>query len=231
MQRSIFVWSGGKDSAFALYKAQKEKEYEVERLLTSVSDFDRISMHGVRTVLLDKQSESLGIPLNVIKLHENASVEEYEEIMDSQLKIFQKQGFTHCLFGDIFLEDIRMYREKQMKRAGMNAVFPLWKRNSMYLIKEFIDLGFKSVIVCVDERYLDKSFVGRIIDKSLLNDIPSNVDPCGENGEYHSFVFDGPNFKMPVNFYTGEIVYKQYKSHSTDEDSLNGFWFIDLLNE
>lgn len=235
MKKSVFNWSGGKDSANALYKVFKEKEYDVKCLLTSVcEEHERISMHGVRTILLDKQIMRIGIPLQKLHIPESASMETYNNAIEKRLMRFREEGITHCVCGDIFLEDLREYREKQLAKAGLLAVFPLWKMNSRKLVHEFIDAGFKAIVTCVDERCLDKSFCGREITDEFINDLPESVDPCGENGEYHSFVFDGPIFSEPVHFSKGEIVYKKYTSHSTDDihkNVENGFWFCDLIDE
>ncbi|MFA6924550.1 MAG: diphthine--ammonia ligase [Bacteroidales bacterium] len=231
MIKSIFNWSGGKDSAFALFKILSEKKYEISCLLTSVGEeHDRISMHGVRVSLLDKQTTSIGIPLQKLVLPESASMQVYDEAIEKYLTRFKEEGNTHCICGDIFLEDLRIYRETQLERVNMKAVFPLWKINTKVLINDFVNLGFKSIVTCVDERYLDKSFAGRIIDENFINDLPANVDPCGENGEFHSFVFDGPIFSQPISFAIGEKVYKQYKSHAKDDETMNGFWYVDLVN-
>ena len=234
MKRSIFLWSGGKDSANALYKIFVEKEFYVKCLLTSVSEeHERISMHGVRTTLLDKQIMHMGFPLQKMLIPESASMETYDSAIEERLMRFKEEGITHCICGDIYLEDLREYREKQLTKVGMKAVFPLWKIDSRKLVNDFIDAGFKSIVTCVDERYLDKSFCGREINNDFINDLPENVDPCGENGEYHSFVFDGPLFSEPVKFSIGDLVYKKYKSHSADDKDKNienGFWFCDLLD-
>jgi len=234
MKRSVFLWSGGKDSANALYKIFVEKEFYVKCLLTSVSEeHERISMHGVRTTLLDKQIMSMGFPLQKMLIPESASMATYDSVIEERLMRFREEGITHCICGDIFLEDLREYREKQLVKVGMKAVFPLWKIDSRKLLNGFIDAGFKAIVTCVDERYLDKSFCGREINNDFINDLPENVDPCGENGEYHSYVFDGPLFSEPVKFSKGELVYKKYKSHSTDNKDKNvenGFWFCDLLD-
>jgi uncharacterized protein (TIGR00290 family) len=234
MKKSIFLWSGGKDSANALYKVFVEKEFYVKCLLTTVSEeHDRISMHGVRTSLLDKQIMSIGFPLQKMLIPESASMETYDSAIEERMIRFREEGITHCICGDIFLEDLREYREKQLAKVGMKAVFPLWKTDSRKLVIGFINAGFRAIVTCVDERYLDKSFCGREINNDFINDLPENVDPCGENGEYHSFVFDGPLFSEPVKFLIGDLVYKKYKSHSTDDQDKNienGFWFCDLID-
>lgn len=231
--KAIFNWSSGKDSALALYKTLQEGNFEIVALLTSINEeFQRISMHGVHVSLLEKQAESLGFDLIKMEIPKEPSMEQYREIMTSTMNQIQARGVTHSIFGDIFLEDLRKYREDQLKEIGMEAVFPLWKQNTSDLIREFLRLGFKTIVTCVNETYLDKSFAGRIIDESFINDLPENVDPCGENGEFHTFTFDGPLFKVPVQFETGETVKKTYpkpKASPKDEDGEYVFWFCDLI--
>jgi uncharacterized protein (TIGR00290 family) len=236
MNNAIFNWSGGKDSAYALYKIQQEKLYDIKYLLTTVNkEYKRISMHGVREELLEMQAASIGIPLTKIVLHEFPSMDDYNDQMRSITTKFKTAGIDHAIFGDIFLEDLRKYREEQLMQVGMKAVFPLWKMNTMELVNNFIKTGFKAIVVCTDERWLDRSFAGKIIDEEFIDSLPTNVDPCGENGEFHSFVFDGPIFKYPIKFNIGEIVYKRYepnKESSSDEEkdkTANGFWFCDLI--
>lgn len=207
--KALFNWSSGKDSAFALYKILQEEKYDISALLTSINkEFQRISMHGVHVSLLEKQAENLGIPLIKMELPKEPSMEEYRQIMTKTMTGIQAKGVTYSIFGDIFLEDLRKYREDQLNAIGMKAVFPLWKHNTSELIHEFLDLGFKTIVTCVNGSYLDKSFAGRIIDQKFIDDLPKNVDPCGENGEFHTFTFDGPIFKKPVQFEIGETVKK-----------------------
>ncbi len=241
-KRAIFNWSSGKDSALTLYKILKNSECQIEYLLTSVNQqFQRISMHGVRVELLEAQSKSIGIPLKILQIPEMPSMEVYENVMTETLIELKNDGITHSVFGDIFLEDLRKYREDQLAKLDFTAVFPIWKIPTKDLIQEFILLGFKTIVVCVNERYLDKSFVGRVIDQDFINDLPENVDVCGENGEFHTFTFDGPIFSKPINFEIGEIVYRKYEKPKT-EDSSNtacdtntndpydfGFWYCDLV--
>jgi len=233
--KAIFNWSSGKDSALALYKTLKEDQFEVHTLLTSINEeFQRISMHGVHVSLLEKQAESLGLPLIKMELPKEPSMEEYREIMSKTMNEIQSQGITHSIFGDIFLEDLRKYREDQLQSIGMKAVFPLWKQNTSHLINEFLDLGFKTIVTCVNETYLDKSFAGRIIDQNFIKDLPENVDPCGENGEFHTFTFDGPIFTNPIEFEIGETLKKTYPKPKSDENDFAGeyvFWFCDLISK
>jgi uncharacterized protein (TIGR00290 family) len=236
--KSFFNWSGGKDSSLALYHLLKDKNYSVEKLLTNISwQYGRISMHGVREELLEQQAHAIGISLQKLVLSDQPSMIEYEKYMAQTMHQLQQEEFTHSVFGDIYLEDLRIYRETQLAKVWMTAVFPLWKRNTAELIHEFIDLGFKAIVVCVNEKYLDKSFCGRIIDESFIEDLPENVDVCGENGEFHTFVFDGPVFKSRVNFCKGEIVHRKYPAPKKQNDNCfqaaavedYGFYFCDLL--
>lgn len=231
--KAIFNWSSGKDSALALYKTLKEGRFEVTSLLTSVNEeFQRISMHGVHVDLLQQQASNLGVPLMIMEIPKEPSMEQYREIMISTMDVVQSQGNTHSIFGDIFLEDLRKYREEQLQSIGMKAVFPLWKQNTSDLINEFLDLGFKTIVTCVNETYLDKNFAGRIIDKDFIKDLPKNVDPCGENGEFHTFTFDGPIFSSPILYTLGETVKKTYpkpKSAVSDKEEDYVFWFCDLI--
>ena len=223
--KAFFNWSGGKDSALALYKVLDDHKYSVEYLVTTISrQYRRISMHGVREALLDQQAENIGIPLEKVWLPEVASMEVYDEVVSGKMKELKEKHIEHAIFGDIFLEDLKKWRQEQLARVGMKAIFPLWKKDSHKLVNEFIDLGFKTIVVSVDTKYLDESYAGRIIDREFLEQLPSHVDPCGENGEFHSFVFDGPIFKKPVSFTIGEKLYKKYPSHAKENGECNGFW-------
>lgn len=237
--KSFFNWSGGKDSSLALYHILNDKNYLVEKLLTNVNNHGRISVHQVSEELLEQQAKAIGVPLQKLLLPDEPSMVEYEEQMVQTMKQLQKEEFTHSLFGDIFLEDLKTYRETQMAKVQMTAVFPFWKRDTAELIQEFIDLGFKAIVVCVKAELLDKSFTGRIIDRDFVKDLPRNVDPCGENGEFHTFVFDGPIFKKPISFKAGEKVFQEYKAPKNvrgecfsgeQKKTLSmGFWLCDLL--
>lgn len=237
--KAIFNWSGGKDSALALYHVLKEEKFDISELITTVnSKYKRISMHGVRNELLSAQALSLGIPLKEILVPEQPSMEDYDTIMKAQLTHIKKEKVTHSIFGDIFLEDLRTYRENKLKEVGLKAVFPLWNRATIDVVHEFIDLGFKTIVVCVKSELLGKEFVGRVLDRDFLNDLPENVDPCGENGEFHTFVFDGPIFEKPIAFEIGEKVFKEYKAPKDKEEAcfsanvekkVAGFYFCDLI--
>ncbi len=225
MRSAIFNWSGGKDSAMALYEVLQSKTFEIKSLMTSISDDSkRISMHGVRLELLEAQCKRIGLPLKILRLPSSPEMNVYETELFKIMNRFKSEGIEHSIFGDIFLEDLRNYREKQLQKVNMKGVYPLWEKDTRYLLDRFIDLGFKTIITAVDESKLDQSFAGRIIDKSFVDDLPKNVDPCGENGEFHTFVFDGPIFKKPITFDKGEVIHKTY-SH----DKEYGFWFCDLI--
>jgi len=215
----VLTWSGGKDSALALHYLKTSRQYQITYLLTTITkDYNRISMHGVRSILLDNQSESLGLPIEKVFISKNSSNEEYENQMREKLLFYQRQGISSVAFGDVFLEDIRKYREQNLSKVTMKGVFPLWNKNTQKLAQQFIELDFKAVIICVDSQNLDKKFVGRYFDRQFLSDLPANVDPCGENGEFHSFVFDGPIFKRPISFKIGDIVLREKR-----------FYFCDLV--
>jgi uncharacterized protein (TIGR00290 family) len=215
----LMSWSGGKDSCLALWEMQRDTGLRVEALLTTVTrDYERISMHGVRCELLQRQAASLGLPLYQMQISKGAGNDEYVSEMGRALAHHHALGITHVAFGDLFLEDIRAYRQKLLAVHGMTGLYPLWGRDTHKLIREFIALGFRTAVVCVDPAKLDPRFVGRVIDERFLEELPQDVDPCGENGEFHTFVFDGPSFAEPVAFSFGEIVCR------------DSFWFCDLLS-
>lgn len=211
MSKNIYLcWSGGKDSSLALHEIRKAGIYNVAALLTTITeDYNRISMHGVRVALLEQQAESLGLPLKKVLIPKEASNEIYEARMRAVLEEGLREGIDTVAFGDIFLEDLKLYREKNLAQLGMKGLFPIWKRDSGELAQTFIDLGFNAALACIDTKYLDPSFAGRTYDTSLLRDLPSGVDPCGENGEFHSFAFAGPIFKHPIPYTLGELVTRE----------------------
>ncbi|GAB1857363.1 diphthine--ammonia ligase [Flavobacteriaceae bacterium MHTCC 0001] len=232
--KTYFNWSSGKDSALALYHLLKDDHYTVDELVTTVnSHYNRVSMHGLRKELLIAQTNALNIPASLIELPEMPSMAIYEEKMYDTVYKLQQKGFTHAAFGDISLEDLRKYREDQLAKQGFKAVFPLWKKDTKILINEFLDLGFKTIIVCANSKYFTEDFVGTIIDTHFINNLPEGVDPCGENGEFHTFCFDGPIFNNSVTFEIGEKVYREYKHPNTvgsvcDSDAY-GVWYCDLV--
>ncbi len=222
---TLFHWSGGKDSMLALHYLLQIQDFKVVRLLTNFSTTtERVSMHGVRSILLEKQAESLGFPLDKMFYHSD----EYDIKLADKFKEAFEDDISAVAYGDIFLEDLKASRDNQLAEHQLHGIYPLWKEDTDKLIREFINLGYKSVIVCVNGSLLDKSFVGRVIDEDFLNDLPENVDPCGENGEFHSFVFDGPLFQFPIPYEQGEVIEKTYPNPSNNSDKIR-FWFGDLL--
>ncbi|HSG29909.1 MAG TPA: diphthine--ammonia ligase [Thermodesulfobacteriota bacterium] len=220
MPKQIAVsWSGGKDSTLALNEIVNNTDYEVRSLITTVTEgYDRISIHGVRTELLEQQADSIGIPLQKVYIPKNSTNEQYESALKSVLLKFKKEGINEIVFGDIFLEDVKRYRDDLLATPDMKGIYPIWKKDSRELAERFIDLGFKAVTTCVDSQQLDKSFVGREYNYEFIDDLPDTADPCGENGEFHTFVYDGPLLNNKINFDKGEIVFRD-----------NRFYYCDLL--
>lgn len=217
--KALFSWSGGKDSALALYEVLGGRSFDIASLLTTVTgEYDRVSMHGVRLSLLEMQADSLGLALEKVIIPRNASNEEYETSLEKALLKYKPSGVDTVIYGDIFLEEIRKYREEQLERLGLGCVFPIWGRDSLSLARTFIEAGFKAVVVCVDSTLLDGGFAGREFDYDLLSELPPGIDPCGENGEFHTFVYDGPVFRKRVVFEKGEIVLRDGR-----------FYYCDLL--
>jgi len=218
-KKVLLSWSGGKDSALTLYELNETENYEIAALLTTVTqDYDRISMHGVRRSLLERQAKSLGLPLEKVFISKDTSNQEYESKIQEVLVKYLTAGVGSVVFGDIFLEDLRRHREDNLSKVGMEAIFPIWKRDTAELAHTFVALGFKAVITCIDSNALDKIFVGRAFDERFLSQLPSTVDPCGENGEFHSFVYDGPGFEEKILHTIGEVVLRE-----------NRFYYCDLM--
>jgi uncharacterized protein (TIGR00290 family) len=214
----LLCWSGGKDSAMTLHALLQQQQFRVTAVLTTVTEgYDRISMHGVRRELLLQQVESLGLSLHEVRIPPQCVNPIYEARMEHALRIFYGQGVRKVAFGDIFLEDLRAYREKNLARIGMTALFPIWKRDTRELIRFFHAQHFRAIAACIDPKVLAPSFAGRELDDSFFHDLPPNADPCGENGEFHTFVFDGPVFRWPIPVRIGEVVHH------------DGFVFCDLL--
>lgn len=219
-RRALLSWSGGKDSCLALHDVLQSGELRIESLLATVTrDYGRVSMHGVCRVLLAQQASSLGLPLAEVAIPKDADNADYESQMGDALALWRDRGVDATIFGDLFLEDVRAWREELLARHGLRGIFPLWGRDTREVFRDFVGREFKAVVVCLDPAKLDPSFAGRLLDASFLADLPSSVDPCGENGEFHTFVFDGPIFRVPVRFRPGEIVCR------------DSFWFCDLVPE
>ena len=218
-ERIAMCFSGGKDSALALHALQRSGTYRVETLITTVTDaYDRVSMHGVRRALVRDQAASIGIPLVEVVVPPRSSNEIYERAMAVAFDRLYDDGIRRVAFGDIFLEDLREYRERQLAASGLACLFPIWRQPTAALARSFIRDGFKAVAVCVNPKVLDASFAGRSFDAAFLADLPEGVDPCGENGEFHTFVWAGPILPRPIPVRRGEVVER------------DGFVFCDLVS-
>lgn len=212
-EKVILAWSGGKDSAMALHALLTSGRYDVVSLLTTICEqYGRISHHGVRVELLRKQAASLGMHLHELCLPQtNCSMEDYEAAMEKAMLEYKQKGILTVAFGDIFLQDLREYRQRNLAKAGMKAIFPIWHRDTIEIVRTFIELGFKAYLTCVDGDKLGRAFAGRPVDADLIRELPDSVDPCGENGEFHSFVYDGPIFRRPVYLSVGEVVLRDVR--------------------
>ncbi len=216
--KTVMAWSGGKDSACALWRLQQDKRYEVTGLLTTLTEgFDRISMHGVRRELLAAQAQALGLPVYEVWIPQGASNEVYEQRMGAMVEQIVSDGVKAVAFGDLFLEDIRAYREKMLAPTGLEPLFPLWGAPTAALARRIIADGFRAVLACVDPRAVPAEFAGREYDEALLDEMPPEADLCAERGEFHTFVYDAPNYASPIAFTRGEVVERE------------GFVFADLL--
>lgn len=212
-EKVVLAWSGGKDSAMALYALLNSGRYEVASLLTTVCEqYERISHHGVRVELLKQQASALGINLHEVNLPQaTCSMEDYEAVMEKVMLEYKTKGILTVAFGDIFLQDLREYRERNLAKVGAKAIFPIWHRDTTEIVRTFIELGFRAYLTCVDGEKLGRKFAGRSIDEDLIRDLPDAVDPCGENGEFHSYVYDGPIFRRPVELSVGEVVLRDVR--------------------
>jgi len=212
-------YSGGKDSSFALYLLRQQTQWKVVRLLTTgTREYMRSSMHGIRHDLVADQAQCIGLPLDVVWMDAGGGGKDYEASIKLTLQGYLKRGIKHVAFGDLFLEDVRAYREELNNSVGIKSVFPVWGIPTPQLAHDFIAQGFKAIVVCVDTTQLDASFCGRAFDTQLLDDLPKGVDPCAENGEFHTFCYDGPIFQCPVSFLTGDRVLRDGR-----------FEYLDLL--
>jgi len=219
MTKPVFLsWSSGKDSAWALYTLQQDPDYEVVALVTTVNEkYKRVAMHGVRERILQQQADAAGLPLHILNIPSPCNNEEYETVMKNFLHIMRANNVEHMAFGDLYLEDIRQYREKQLENTGISPVFPLWQQPTRRLAETMIDSGLEATITCIDPRKLSTDFAGQKFNHHFLNSLPDDVDPCGENGEFHSCVHNGPMFNQALMINTGEVVER------------DGFVFADLI--
>jgi len=225
--KCLMSWSGGKDSALALYRCLNSPKFSIVGLVTTISSStNRISMHGVALDVLKNQTDAIGLPLHVITLPEDCSIDAYESIMGVFMSNMKQDGIEGVVFGDIFLEDIRAYREKQMRGIGLIPIFPLWGLKSFDVANEFFSNHFKSIITCVDGELLDESFVGQNYTSAYIKKLPDGVDPCGENGEFHSFVFAGPIFQKELEVKVVNTIYREYPNPQGGNHKT--FWFADI---
>ncbi|MDP5291987.1 ATP-binding protein [Oceanimonas sp. CHS3-5] len=217
-RKLLMSWSSGKDSAWALHRLMQNPEYEVVGLFTTVNEaFDRVAMHGVRATLLQQQAEALGLPLEIIALPWPCTNEDYQQRMSAFIARAKARGIDCFGFGDLLLEDVKHYRESQLEGTGIEAVFPIWHTPTHELPHTMMERGLRAVITCLDPKKVPVEFAGRELTAELLAALPEGTDPCGENGEFHTFVFDGPMFRKPVAIETGEVVER------------DGFVFADVL--
>lgn len=228
--KSVFNWSGGKDSAFALYKVLQSGLYDVVALLTTVnSSSSRSTMHDIPLELLNRQASSIGIPLYVVNLSPASGMDEYNKAMSDAVLHFKEQGVTTFIFGDIFLYDVRKYREDALRPLGIDVLEPLWDKSSQEVMEEFLQSGLKTIIVTTTATVLGREYIGRHIDESLIKDLPESADVCGEQGEYHTFCYDGPIFSHPVRFTLGQPYEKSFPIKLDDgTEQTFSYWFADL---
>jgi len=225
----VMNWSSGKDAALAYLTILNDPSYQVTHLLTTLSEeHDRVFMHGVREKLLDIQAERMKLPLLKVKLPASPDDTLYRQAMLQTLNDLKKQGTTVAAFGDIFLEDLKIYREQQLAGAGFTGLFPLWKKDTRELVRSIEENNIEAIIVCVNEKFLGKEFLSRKINADFLNSLPANVDPCGENGEFHTFVYNAPFFNEPIPIVTGTTVHKTYKAPDGNGQWNTGFYFLDV---
>ena len=217
-KRTLLSWSSGKDSAWSLHVLRQDPDIEVVGLVSTINEeFDRVAMHAVRVELLKRQAEAVDLPLHIIPLPNPCSNDIYESRMNDFIASIKKEGIEYMAFGDLYLEDIRAYRESRLKDTGITPLFPIWGIPTDELANTMVQSGLRAQITCVDPKKLDPAFAGREYNQSLIADLPDSVDPCGENGEFHSFCFAGPMFSQPIDITLGEIVERE------------GFVFSDLL--
>ncbi|MEP6847103.1 MAG: cysteine-rich CWC family protein [Panacibacter sp.] len=230
---AILSWSGGKDCAYTLCKVLQEAQYDVKYLLSFLREETRaLNMHEVSEILIEQQAAATGIPLIKVFVSDSSNTT-YEKQLANAIEIVKAGDIHHIIFGDLFLQDLRQYREVSMQQLGMNCVFPIWQIPSHLLMNDFIGRGFRAITCCIDAVKLSKDFIGRELDHSFINDLPEEVDPCGENGEYHSFCYDAPCFLNPVEIHAGRIYFKPLELKTLDKagskNLVQGYWFCELL--
>jgi uncharacterized protein (TIGR00290 family) len=234
-QRVSISWSGGKDSAFALYKILRAGQYEVAHLHTVIGkDTRRVGLHGVPEELIEHQARALNLPLKKLYLKNSDDHDAYVDLMNSFYQEAREEGIAGVVFGDIFLEDLRKFRERLLEEKHLLPIFPIWKIESSQLLDDFINTGFKTLICSADASLFDRQDLGKTIDHAFLNSVKDKIDPCGENGEFHTFVYDGPIFRKKIQFDLGDVVKKSYSFKKKNDDGTldectSSFWFQDLI--
>jgi len=226
--QALLSWSGGKDAMMALYEAKLGDINIVSLISTIELPHNRISMHHVQTSLIELQAMRLKLPLHKVYLSENAGLAEYEQQLGDTLIKYQKNGIDHIVYGDIFLEDLKKYREEANSKLQMKSIFPLWERNSNDLALAFLKAGFKAIVVSVNANYLSGEFVGREYNEAFLSALPNHIDPCGENGEFHTFVYDGPLFSRPIEVEPGSRIFKNLDPENKRPNIDSSFWYAPL---
>ena len=230
MKKAILFWSGGKDSALALHFARQNKNIEVVALVCTLNEeYKRVSMHGIREDVIERQVLQTGLPLIKMWVPNQPDNSAYEKVLFATYEKLRDEGVEIIIYGDIFLEDIRWYRNYVLQKVGMEAYFPLWQRNTSDLMNEFLTLGFKTIICCINTFFLTKSSLGKDLDRDFLNKLPIIVDPCGENGEFHTFCYSGPVFTKDIDFKTGEEHFSTSQIKPVIAEAETGFWYIDII--
>lgn len=228
MKKTFLNWSSGKDCAMALHLMQQSGKYDVQKLFTTVGEAEkRVGMHGLREEVLKRQAAAIGLPLEIAYLPKDDSHEAYNQLMRKCMNQLKSEGFVCAAYGDILLEDLRAYRERQLSEIGMQAHFPLWQKDTENLLIDFIEKGFKAIVVAASDNHFDHSILGKEINSNFLRQLPKGVDPCGENGEFHTFCYDGPIFKHAVDFKLSDKVVKSYPNPQAGKDLQ--FHFIDII--
>jgi uncharacterized protein (TIGR00290 family) len=229
-KKTVLHWSGGKDSAVALDRLITSGKFSVDLLLTAVNqNTDRVTMHGVRRDLILRQAESLGFPVEFLKLPENPTMEVYQKVFTDKMNELRERGFEISAFGDIHLEDLKKYRDGLLKGTGLKAVYPIWNMKPLQVTRLFIQKGFKALLICVKREKLEESFLGAELDHQMIERLPDSVDPSGENGEYHSFVYDGPLFNNPVHFEKGSRYSESFQNPNKNKKDKVRFDYLDLI--
>ena len=229
-KKAVFNWSGGKDSAHALLRAMQSNEYEIVALLTTVNrDTLRSTMHSIPVHLLEEQSRKIGIPLKILGLTPKGNMEDYSTAMRTAVEEFKQQGVTHFIYGDIFLHDIRKYRVQQLEPYGIEVVEPLWGKSSEEVIEDFLNSGLKTIVVTTMDDGLGAAAIGKTIDREFIESLPTGYDPNGENGEYHTFCYDGPIYQSPVEFEMGKATKQSFEVGMEDGSKKTfSYWFANL---